>query len=540
MTLNHPVRSSAAISSIMRKVRSTDTTPETLLRKAIWKKGFRYRVNSYALPGKPDIVFPKKKLAIFIDGDFWHGVQWKKRGLRALEDQFKATASKEYWLRKIQRNIARDNKVTADLMAREWTVLRFWESDVRSRLEECVQMVIETVEHGTQVSPFALLPQRTFAEFFAGIGLARMGLEARGWTTLFANDIDPQKYEMYSANFKHSDQCFWLGDVHQLSAEQVPTVALASACFPCNDLSLAGARNGLAGRLSSAFWGFIRVIDEMAERRPPVVLLENVNGFLSSKQGKDFKEVLLALNRLGYSVDAFQINAVNFVPQSRPRLFVVGRMDGGGDGLGPDILQYAPNIEIRPKKLVEFIQSHPEIKWSIRDLPPPPERTSRLEDVLEDLEDSAPEWWSPERAEYLLNQMSPRHRAIANLMISTNRWSYGTVFRRVRHGKSMGELRTDGIAGCLRTPLGGSGRQILFKAGYGTYFARLLTPRECARLMGADDYRISVPLNQALYGFGDAVCVPVISWISRYYLEPLITESIRGRPLQLVNGHSEL
>ena len=97
----------------------------------------------------------------------------------------------------------------------------------------------------------------------------------------------------------------------------------------------------------------------------------------------------------------------------------------------------------------------------------------------------------------------------------------------------MAELRTDGIAGCLRTPRGGSGRQILFKAGKGKYFVRLLTPRECARLMGADDYKLSVPLNQALFGFGDAVCVPAIEWIAEYYLNPMVNELIRGRALRV-------
>jgi len=90
-------------------------------------------------------------------------------------------------------------------------------------------------------------------------------------------------------------------------------------------------------------------------------------------------------------------------------------------------------------------------------------------------------------------------------------------------------ITPDGVAGCLRTPRGGSGRQILFKAGHGTYFFRLLTPRECARLMGADNYRIEVPFNQALFGFGDAVCVPVIEWIARHYLNPVVNELYEHR-----------
>jgi len=89
----------------------------------------------------------------------------------------------------------------------------------------------------------------------------------------------------------------------------------------------------------------------------------------------------------------------------------------------------------------------------------------------------------------------------------------------------MAELRVDGVAGCLRTPRGGSGRQILFKAGKGEYRVRLLTARECARLQGVnDDYKINVPLNQALFGFGDAVCVPVLEWIAENYLLPCIKQ----------------
>jgi DNA (cytosine-5)-methyltransferase 1 len=121
----------------------------------------------------------------------------------------------------------------------------------------------------------------------------------------------------------------------------------------------------------------------------------------------------------------------------------------------------------------------------------------------------------------MLNQMSPKHRAEAEAMIHGDTIRYGTVFRRVRYGKSMAELRTDSVAGCLRTPRGGSGRQILVVAGKGRLAVRLLTGRECARLMGADDFKLNVPLNQALFGFGDAVCVPVIEWIANNYLNPV-------------------
>ncbi len=154
-----------------------------------------------------------------------------------------------------------------------------------------------------------------------------------------------------------------------------------------------------------------------------------------------------------------------------------------------------------------------------------------LTDIIHDPPDESPEWWSAKRAAYLLSQMSPRHRKVAESMISGSRWSYGTVFRRIRNGKSMAELRTDGIAGCLRTPRGGSAKQIVVKAGNGGFFARLLAPLECARLMGAGDDNLPSSASQAFFGFGDAVCVPVIEWIAIHRLNPLVAELIRGKPL---------
>lgn len=366
--------------------------------------------------------------------------------------------------------------------------------------------------------------KKTFAEFFAGIGLMRMGLEHQGWNISWANDIDEEKYAMYKAHFADADEHFIVGDIHNVEGAWLPSVTLATASFPCNDLSLAGARRGLNGKSSSAFWGFVRVLEEMDERRPAIVLLENVTGFLTSHKGEDLRCALHALNDLDYLVDAFILNAAWFVPQSRQRLFVVGVQ---GERKGPVLLESALiESQIRPKALAHFIATHPELAWHIRTLPEIISNDQTLEEVLEDLPDDVEEWWNKERAEYLLNQMSQRHRAIAERMIAGRKYSYGTVFRRVRNKRSMAELRTDGIAGCLRTPRGGSGRQILFRGGNGKYAVRLLTPRECARLMGADEFtlRPDLPLNRALFGFGDAVCVSAIEWIARYYFNPVVDE----------------
>ncbi len=359
---------------------------------------------------------------------------------------------------------------------------------------------------------------KSFAEFFAGIGLMRIGLERAGWRIAFANDIDADKWTMYRDHFSDTGE-FVLGDVHQLDVRGFPDVALATASFPCNDLSLAGARQGLAGAQSSAFWGFVDVLTKLGARRPPMVLLENVTGFLTSHDGNDLRDALLALNRLGYAVDAFIIDALRFVPQSRQRFFVVGTQAQAVPALNDSPRFY--ESECRPAALADFILWNGEINWKLRKLPPLPTTKVKLDDIVENLSPNSQMWWNEDRCQYLLNQMSPRHRATAEAMIRGERTSYGTVFRRVRNGKSMAELRTDGIAGCLRTPRGGSGRQILVAAGRGRLQVRLLTPRECARLMGAGDFTIKVPLNQALFGFGDAVCVPVIEWIARNYLNPV-------------------
>lgn len=350
----------------------------------------------------------------------------------------------------------------------------------------------------------------------------RMGLENEGWKTVWANDIDEKKWEMYRENFSEDGCSFIPGDVHKVDGRDIPDIELATASFPCNDLSLAGSRHGLAGTQSSAFWGFVDAIKGMGKRRPPLVLLENVTGFLTSHDGNDFRDALLALNELGYSVDAFIIDAVRFVPQSRQRLFVVG-----SKARPNTVKESSPMLfqgDARPAALADFILMNPEIGWSIRMLPPLPRAAVKLSDIVEDVPLNSELWWSEDRCHYLLNQMSEKHRAEADRMMAGARWTYGTVFRRVRNGRSMGELRTDGIAGCLRTPKGGSGRQILFCGGKGQFRVRLLTPRECSRLMGAGDYKIQVPLNQALFGFGDAVCVPVIQWIARHYLNPVLDE----------------
>jgi len=358
--------------------------------------------------------------------------------------------------------------------------------------------------------------RKTVAEFFAGIGLMRLGLEEAGWNILIANDIDPLKRKFYEDNFNGDDYHFILEDIHNLTSTQIPSAILATASFPCTDLSLAGRRAGLDGRHSSAFWGFVNIIKGLGAGKPPLILLENVTGFLTSNNGKDFENALLALNALGYAVDAFIVNAAHFVPQSRVRLFIIGKLSELSH------IESQVNLfesELRPMKLLAFINSHPKINWSIRtDLPKFPKLKTTLKAIVEDLPKDSALWFNRERTAYFLNQTFDRHKSKIIEQKKKPHYEYYTAFRRVRNGKSMAEVRFDGIAGCLRTPKGGSARQMLLEVGKGEINIRLLTPRECARLMGAKDFIISGTSNEALFGFGDAVCVPVVTWIAQNYL----------------------
>lgn len=381
-------------------------------------------------------------------------------------------------------------------------------------------------------------PPTTAVDFFAGIGLVRLGLERRGWSVPFSVDWDTGKRQMHDAHFGSAGFC--LRDIRDVRGDDVPAADLAHASFPCTDLSLAGARGGLAGEQSSAFWAFVRILKEMGERAPRLVTLENVEGLLSSQNGRDLHAALAALNALGYVVDLLRIDATHFVPQSRVRLFIVGQR-----GVAPhDTLQQEAVLQaagaLRGGRIAEYIRRHPDIAWRLWPLPEPPARTSGLDSIV----DADEPWWPADRTAYLIGQMSERHTAVLTAATQAEAWTFGTAFRRmrVRDGvkQSTAELRTDGVAGCLRTPKGGSARQIVVRAGFGRVDARLLNGRECARLMGADDYTLAanLPLNQALFGFGDAVCSSAVTWLSEHYLEPVLVAEHSavfrlGEPLSL-------
>lgn len=366
----------------------------------------------------------------------------------------------------------------------------------------------------------------TAAEFFAGIGLMRLGLIDAGIATSWANDIEADKRDLYVANFG-SDE-FVLSDIRDVTGQDVPTVDLATASFPCTDLSLAGNRMGLRANAaprgedggSSMFWEFARVLEEMGGRRPAALLLENVLGFASSHGGRDLREAVTRLNDLGYSCDLLAVDARRFVPQSRPRMFIVGLVD-------IDERDHFTPLSDRPRWVHRFVKHNPDSRVHARPLPSMPEGPTTLAGIVEEMPSRAPDWWEAERLDRFVSSLSViQARRLAALRSSPERL-WRTAYRRTRSGTAVWEIRADGIAGCLRTARGGSSKQALVEVGAGEVRVRWMTPREYARLMGAPDFKLEARRNQALFGFGDAVCVPVVAWLCDHYLRPAIMSSRR-------------
>lgn len=356
----------------------------------------------------------------------------------------------------------------------------------------------------------------TAIEFFAGIGLARAGMSEAGIQTVWANDLDSSKQKMYIGQW--GPEHFHLGDVFEVDPKQVPNSDIAWSSSPCTDLSLAGKRSGIGGKESSAFFGFIQVLRRMGERRPGVVVLENVVGLASSHGGDDLRAAIREFNELGYSVDVVTIDARRFLPQSRPRLFIVGAtspIEGGSH-----------DTAIRPDWLA-WVHEDKTLKTFMFPFPAIPELLAGgLSDVLEDMSEDDKRWWDERRTAAFVESMSATQKARAAAFIESNTISARTAYRRTRAGAPTWEMRAEDIAGCLRTARGGSSKQAVAVMGRGQIKVRWMTGLEYARLMGAGWYTLTgLRESQIHYGFGDAVAVPAVSWLSREALVPLALAS---------------
>jgi DNA (cytosine-5)-methyltransferase 1 len=365
----------------------------------------------------------------------------------------------------------------------------------------------------------------TFYEFFAGGGMARLGLGG-GWDCLFANDFDALKAATYRDNF--GGDHLHRGDVWALRAHDLPGRAdLAWASSPCQDVSLAGARAGLDGARSSAFWGFWRLIEALddQDRAPRVLVLENVAGLLSSAGGADFAAIGQAFADRGYAFGAVELNAAAFLPQSRARAFVIAtRAPAHALTSATPGISASAAVRRAYDSLPDPLRRH----WLWWRLQPPRARNGALADLLEP--DDAVAWRSAAETDALLAQMSLLHRVRLDAAAARGERVVAPVYRRVRGAGpdklQRAELRLDGLAGCLRTPGGGSSRQLLVIVDHGETRSRLMTAREGARLMGlAEDYRLPAAATAAWRVIGDGVAVPVVRHLADQILDPLMAGS---------------
>jgi len=363
----------------------------------------------------------------------------------------------------------------------------------------------------------------TFLEFFAGGGMAHVGL-SNHFDCAFANDLDPMKCAAYRANFP--DAPLAQGDVWNLNAGNLPTADLAWASFPCQDLSLAGGRRGLNAPRSGAFWGFWNVITKLGDRAPKTLAIENVAGLLSSHNGRDFAALVTELADAGYRVGALLIDAALFSPQSRQRLFIIAHKGR----IPPSLVADAPDPLYHPhavRTAVEGFSDTTHMAWTWWRLPHPTRRNADLAALL-DRSPPASAWRSAADTGKLLSQMAPLHRQRVEAALADPDWNAGAVFRRIRieNGARIqrAEIRYDGLAGCLRTPAGGSSKQLLLVTENGKARLRPLLAREAARLMGLDDsYKLPSSETNALKVVGDGVSVPVVRWLTQHLLAPLAT-----------------
>lgn len=358
----------------------------------------------------------------------------------------------------------------------------------------------------------------TALDFFAGSGLVTHSLSPY-FKVIWANDISEQKAQVYAHN--HDEGHFYLADINDLAGEDLPAVDLSWASFPCQDLSLAGYGEGIHGKRSGLVWQWLHLMESMNDS-PDILVAENVEGLISSSNGENYLALHKELVRMGYRAGAVHLNAYKWVPQSRPRIFVIA-------------VKQCINIpaELKSKqatwlhtasiaRVAENLQN-----WVWWNIPKPEKRNADLTDIIE--------WNAPvntqEKTDQLLSMLSEKHRvALGNL---DNIAVPG--YKRTRYGEQRLELRFDGIAGCLRTPKGGSSRQVLVLKKNGIVNTRLLTARETARLMGApDDYWLPESYNDAYMAMGDAVAVPVVHYLAEHLLAPL-AEAVREQRSQEMN-----
>ncbi len=496
----------------MQANKASGTQPELILAKTLFARGHRYRKNNKTVFGKPDLTFKKIKLAVFVDGEFWHGKNWSER-------RHDHKSNREFWHKKIERNIERDKEVNEELSRQGWTILRFWAKDVKKETERCVaeienmieklsakkastkqmtaaanyettpdEMELKVAESAAQYKAKASIPFPpqedplfSFIDLFAGIGGFRLALQNLGGKCVFTSEWDKDAQKTYTANFGEKP----FGDItlEETKAEIPNAFDILCAGFPCQAFSIAGKRGGFEDTRGTLFFDVAEII---RQKQPKAIFLENVKGLRNHDKGKTLSTILNALREdLGYFVPEPRIlNAKDYgVPQNRERIFIVG---------------FHPNTGVH-----DF--EYPEAS----------DRKVSFGDVKEEQVPPTKYYLSTQYLQTLENHRA-RHEEKGN----------GFGYQIIADGEIANAVVCGGM---------GRERNLVFddritdftpttriKGEVNRRGIRKMTPREWARLQGfPDNFVIPVADASAYKQFGNSVAVPAIQATAKKILEKL-------------------
>jgi DNA (cytosine-5)-methyltransferase 1 len=475
----------------LSRVKSKNTGIEIAFSKALHSCRIRYRRNTNEIFGSPDFTIKKYKIAIFIDGDFWHGKDWD---LRRRDHK----TNIDFWHRKIEQNIRRDKIVNQRLANCSWKVFRFWGSEVKEDAQKCAKQVVNFIldmkekkeyldsnENNSAIEEPVLTmdlynkndipfpkprnPSFTFIDLFAGIGGFRLAFQSLNGECVFSSEWDKKAQETYVANFGELPY----GDITSpVVKSQIPKgFDILCGGFPCQAFSIAGRRNGFEDTRGTLFFDVAEIIKI---HQPKAFFLENVKGLVNHDKGNTLKVILSVLREdLGYFVpDPKILNAKDYgVPQNRERIFIVGFHQDTG--------------------VKDF------------EYPMPYEVKTRFSDIKEI--GVSPKYYLSDQYLKTLKEHKSRH---------------------VNKGNGFGYevISDEGIANAV--VCGGMGRErnlvydenivdftprTNIKGHINREFIRKMTPREWARLQGfPDSFVIPVADASAYKQFGNSVAVPAI------------------------------
>ncbi len=312
------IEPTAVRSKMMSKVKSKDTFIEKILEEALIQEGINYSKPEFILeflPGKPDFVIPRYKVAIFCDGDFWHGRNF---------NQLKFASNEKFWEAKIKKNIERDTEVNNLLIAKGWKVLRFWENDLLKNFPACISEITNYLETVKTRNRVVKVPKFTFVDLYSGIGGFRAPLEECGGQCLGFSEIDKDAIRVYKKNYiEYGSKEIELGSVTNI--DKLPfSVDLIVGGVPCQSWSVAGNMKGFEDPRGQLWYDTIRIVNK---NKPKAFIFENVKGLYDPRNKESLDFIINSFRKIGYSVSCNLLNSSDFgLPQNRERIFIVGTL----------------------------------------------------------------------------------------------------------------------------------------------------------------------------------------------------------------------